>query len=126
MKLELSSMAMSLLSVIFICFKSHHLSLLNTFTLQISAKEVTSPIFTCCHLSLHWKLHALRAMSLIHKHCLVASADLKDVYYSVLSHPDWCKLQRLAWKGCVYQYTAFLYGQALAPSLVQNENIQPL
>ena len=78
-------------------------------------------------ISLHGKLHALHVMSLIHKRCLVASIDLKDAYCFVLSHPDCCKLQRLAWKGRVYQYTVFPYGQAfLAPSLVQNENIQPL
>ena len=66
----------------------------------------------------HFQMEILHtALSLIRKHCLMASTDLKDAYYSVPIHPDHRKLLRFVWENKVFEYNALPNGLAVAPRL---------
>ena len=54
----------------------------------------------------HFKMESLKhVVSMVRPNCFMASADLKDAYYSVPIHQDHQKFLKCEWKGQLYQFT---------------------
>ena len=64
----------------------------------------------------HLKIDSIQSVtSMITQNCWMASVDLKDAYYSVLSHTAYQKYLRFQVLGQLYQFTAFPNGLASCP-----------
>lgn len=64
----------------------------------------------------HFKMDTLAtSLKLISENCFMASIDLKDAYYSVPIHDDYCKFLRFEWQGQMYQFVCMPNGLAMAP-----------
>ena len=64
----------------------------------------------------HFKMDTFQtALKLIQAGCFMASADLKDAYYSIPVHPEHRKYLMFEWEGQYYQFTCLPNGLSSAP-----------
>ena len=66
----------------------------------------------------HFKMDNIKtALALISPECYLASADLRDAYYTVPIHPDSRKFLRFTWQGKLWQFKVLPNGLSSAPRL---------
>ena len=64
----------------------------------------------------HFKMETLSSvLSLITPGCYLASIDLKDAYYSILTHTDHSKYLKFFWKGQLYKSLVLPNGLCSGP-----------